>query len=281
MTAVLTICLVPAAGALGMDALPAASADPAKCQATAARDGIVDAIAAEGERYWNDGAALVSAPLHWETADWKKAAGFGLVLGGLFATDEHLNHESQVHRDAQTDSVSNFVQPMGGAGAVAISIALVGGGLLTGNSTTLESGREAIEASVLTGLLTNLVFKPVFGRERPNISNGRTKFEPFSRNYSFPSGDSTEAFSVASVIAIRSQGWVIPTIAYTTATLVALERVNRNVHFPSDVFAGAILGAATGRFLVARHNRETLDEPSAMSIDVAPTGRGLAIVVKF
>ncbi len=272
---------LPADDALGQDESAAAPSDTESAAAPAPQDGIGRAIEREGRRYWTDAGALYSAPLRWDASDWKKAAGFGLVLGGLFAVDAHWNRESQLHRSTQTDDASNFVRPMGGVGAVALSVALVGGGLVTGNSTAIDSGREAIEASVLTGLLTDLVLKPAFGRVRPNASGGATEFKPFSNNASFPSGESTEAFSVASVIATRAHGWVIPTVAYTVASLVAFERLNLNAHFPSDVFAGAILGVAAGKFLVARHDRRSLDESSTTSIDVVPTGRGLSVRVRF
>ena len=244
-------------------------------------EGIGHAIEREGRRYWTDAGALYSAPLRWDVEDWKKAAGFGLVLGGLFAVDTHWNRESQLHRNAQTDDAANFVRPMGGAGAVGLSLALLGEGLVAHNQTELDSGRDALEASVLTAFLTNLVLKPAFGRVRPNTSGGATEFKPFSSNASFPSGESTEAFSVASVIATRAHGWVIPTIAYTVASLVAFERLDLNAHFPSDVFAGAMLGLAAGKFLVVRHERQAIDTPSSTSIDVVPIGRGLAIRVRF
>jgi membrane-associated phospholipid phosphatase len=242
-------------------------------------------IELEGRRYASDGVQLFSAPLHWRAADWRRAAGVGLVLGGLFAADRHVNSEAQAHRDGTTDGISNFVQPMGGAGAFALSAALLADGLVKHDAGALETGRDALEASVITGLLTNLVLKPAFGRERPNVSGGRTDFEPLSKNYSFPSGDATEAFSVASVIAMRSHGWVIPTIAYTTASLVAFERIDKNVHFASDVFAGAVLGTVTGRFLVARHEREEEDEdhpaPGGSSFAVVSTGTGIAVRILF
>ncbi len=112
------------------------------------------------------------------------------------------------------------------------------------------------------------------------LSNGSTVFRPGSSNDSFPSGHATEAFSVASVIAMRSNGWVLPTIAYTAATLVAFDRVNDHVHFPSDVAAGAILGTAVGRFLVARHRRAQGLAPRT-TVDLVPIPGGLAARVGF
>jgi membrane-associated phospholipid phosphatase len=57
-------------------------------------------------------------------------------------------------------------------------------------------------------------------------------------------------------VAARSKGWPISVLAYTAATIVAIDRVNSRVHFTSDVVAGAFIGTAIGRFLVKRHNDE-------------------------
>jgi len=242
---------------------------------------LLDALKAEAKRYAADSAAFYTAPRRWSAADWKMAGGVTIILGGLFALDRKIDHAAQSNRSGLTNSVSGATTTFGAAGAFEISGALLAGGLVFQDANTRDMGREAIEASVITGLLTNLVLKPAFGRERPNVSNGRTDFQPASRNKSFPSGHATEAFSVASVVAMRSQGWVVPALAYTAATLVAFDRVNDRAHFSSDVFAGAILGTVTGRFLVSRHRREEEGTPSRVSFEIRPIRSGLSAHVAF
>jgi membrane-associated phospholipid phosphatase len=140
-------------------------------------------------------------------------------------------------------------------------------------------GREAIEASVFAGLITT-VLQPIFGRERPGTSDNETLFKPASNNHSFPSGHATLAFSVASVIAARSSGWFWPTLAYTTASVVAFDRVNNRAHFPSDVLAGAAIGISVGRFIVHRHERSDYDKPK-VSVSLTPIPHGLGLVARF
>ncbi len=142
-------------------------------------------------------------------------------------------------------------------------------------------GREALEAGGLSAILTNVILKPVFGRVRPDQSNGESQFHPFTHNTSFPSGHATEAFSVASVVAARSEGWVIPTLAYTAATVVALDRLNSHVHFTSDVFAGAAIGIATGKFLVRKHDREKNGEKPRVELEIVPISHGLSARARF
>jgi membrane-associated phospholipid phosphatase len=107
------------------------------------------------------------------------------------------------------------------------------------------------------------------------LAGNQTTFEPGSGNYSFSSGHATEAFAVASVIAARTSGWIVPTLAYTVASLVAFDRVNDRAHVPSDVAAGAAIGAVVGRFIVHRHER-TMEAPGPeISLTTLPHGVGL------
>ncbi len=110
---------------------------------------------------------------------------------------------------------------------------------------------------------------------------GRTVFVPGSSHDSFPSGHTTEAFAVASVIATRSKGWPIPVIAYAAAALVAMDRINTRDHFASDVVAGAFLGTTVGRFLVKRHGDEKAGVLSKAEFEIIPIRHGLAARLKM
>lgn len=63
--------------------------------------------------------------------------------------------------------------------------------------------------------------------------------------YSFPSGHSSGAFSFASVIAAR-HGWGWGGLAYATAGMIAVSRVNDDFHYLHDVLAGITIGVAYG-----------------------------------
>jgi membrane-associated phospholipid phosphatase len=122
--------------------------------------------------------------------------------------------------------------------------------------------------------------KPVFGRERPSDSGGATVFVPFSSNASFPSGHTAEAFTVATVIAMRSDGWIVPAVAYTVASLVAVSRVYQQSHFPSDTLAGAVIGNAVARFVVNRH-RPKVPASGAPQVSLVAIPGGLGVHVSY
>ncbi|WP_371526333.1 phosphatase PAP2 family protein [Streptomyces sp. NBC_01283] len=97
---------------------------------------------------------------------------------------------------------------------------------------------------------------------------------------SFPSGHSASAAAFATGVALESRGWgagVAP-----VAGAVALSRVYTGVHFPSDVLAGAALGAGAAfavRGMVP--TRDLLPPPGRPRVDAPalPGGKGLVLVV--
>ena len=241
----------------------------------------------EAGRYVADAAGIVTAPAKWDSRDWKKLAGATVILGGLFLADESIDHGIQNNRSHFTDRVSAATTSLGGGRGPELAGVLIASGILLHSPNTRDLGRDAIEAGLFTLLLNQLALTRV-GRVRPYRTDGETSFEFGSRNTSFPSGHATEAFSVASVVAMRAPGWIIPGLAYAAATVVAFDRLNDRVHFASDVFAGAVLGTVTGRWLVARHRRE--EEKGApeekntipkISFDIVPIRNGLSAQFRF
>jgi len=240
-----------------------------------------NALLDEVRRYACDGAALVTSPLHWKAQDFERFGAFAASLGILIATDEDTYRAIQERRSATTDDISKATTDFGAGYAWGISGALIAGGLLTKNPDMRDTGRDALEAAAFASLFTSIL-KPVFGRERPNQSDGQTIFHGFDNRYkSFPSGHATTAWAVASVIAMRTDGWIVPTVAYTLATMVAFDRVNDRAHFVGDVFAGAVIGLSTGRFIVGRHQREEAETKAALHVEILPIRDGIGARLTF
>ena len=127
-------------------------------------------------------------------------------------------------------------------------------------------------------IIVTPVIKLVIGRTRPSQGSDADEYKPFSSRQSFPSGHTTEAFTLASVVATRSHGWVVPTIAYGLAATVGLSRMNDRAHFASDVLAGAVIGTVVGRSVV-HHHVEPSEQASSWTVMpfAAPRGGGLAV----
>ena len=243
-----------------------------------------DALWNEIKRYGSDTAGLVVAPFHWDAQDGWRAAGAATLIGGAFAADRAVYDAFARNRSDFTDSVSKYTTWFGAGGGFAVAGGLIVTGLAVGSDDVRDMGREALETAIIAGLFTNVVIKPTAGRWRPSESDGETKFDPFSGHTSFTSGHATQAFAVASVIAMRSPGWVIPTIAYGLATVVACDRINDRAHFASDVVTAALFATATGRFIVHRHRQESAlvtEERPKTSVEVVPIADGAALRLRW
>lgn len=115
--------------------------------------------------------------------------------------------------------------------------------------TRRSTGRESVAFAALIGvesLVVNQGVKRLFGRIRPTES-GDPRY-PVRRpsTSSFPSGHASAAFFAASILTTASGKRMAP-VWYTTAAVVAVSRAYVRIHHPSDVVAGAVVGAVLGR----------------------------------
>lgn len=86
-----------------------------------------------------------------------------------------------------------------------------------------------------------VALKKLFKRQRPcDIFNNFNAFVEPSDKFSLPSGHTTAAFLMASLLANFYPE--IAGIVYLWASTVGLSRVLLGVHYPTDIIAGALLG---------------------------------------
>jgi hypothetical protein len=146
------------------------------------------------------------------------------------------------------------VTPFGGHRALEISALMILTGAGIHDDSLRDAGRDSLQSEFFAAGIVTPLLKSAFGRARPFQNQGSDSFHPFDKNFdSFPSGHATNAFAFATAVASHYDGWVVPTIVYTLASGIAVSRVNDHVHFPSDVVAGALIGHAVAKGILARH----------------------------
>ncbi|NOZ77594.1 MAG: phosphatase PAP2 family protein [Acidobacteria bacterium] len=219
-----------------------------------------------------DLADLLRRPAHMSTRDWEHL-GLGLVaVGAASSLDTQIRSRVQRHRTSRSEGFANDIRPAGEWGALAaLGVTWIVGRV--GNHPNLRATAEdGFEASIIAAGLITPALKVVVGRFRPPEGVGAGHFSPVSGHHSFPSGEATEAFAVASVVAAHTNSRWLQGAAWGLAGLVGWERIELDRHWASDVVAGALIGAEVGRWVVARHRRAASSEVSVVILPVVAPG---------
>ncbi|MDO0924891.1 diacylglycerol kinase family protein [Streptomyces sp. TG1A-8] len=133
----------------------------------------------------------------------------------------------------------------------------------------------------VASLAINTLGKRSVRRARPLLDPvplaRRLKRQPITT--SFPSGHAASAAAFATGVALESPGWgaAVAPVAFS----VAVSRVYTGVHFPSDVLAGAALGAGAAfavRGLVPTRAQVTPPARPRTAAPALPEGEGLVVV---
>ncbi len=207
--------------------------------------------------YYFDTKAILTAPARWDAQDWLVAGAVVGVAAGLYAYDQDLKEWAQKRRNGTTDDIARFAEPFGkGLYTVPALGLLYAYGYAVEDGKARETALLGVESFVISQVFTQIL-KYATHRRRPGDGPRYDRWDGpgFSgEDISFPSAETTAAFSVATVIASEYDNTIyVPVIAYGIASMTALSRINDNDHWASDVFAGAAIGYFTARFLIRLH----------------------------
>lgn len=207
-----------------------------------------------------DTGGILLAPIGWKKEEWLKAM---VILAGITmvtTADMEVKNFSQSIRSDTTEKVSWGLEKLGNGGSMLMLLGgSYGASLLIKDQKLKNTTLTAVEGLAVAAVLTTLG-KYAVHRNRPYQAGSQFEFKgPGAKGgVSFPSGHTGTIFAVATVFAESYKDTkLVPIIAYSIATLTGLSRIHDNKHWLSDVFGGAVLGYAAGKFVSNRR----LDNP--------------------
>jgi membrane-associated phospholipid phosphatase len=176
--------------------------------------------------------------------------------GILYARDEKIMSWVQ---DNKSSTLNRTVYDVKQAGILGLAATAGLGiyGFASGEEKARNTFLLSAESLIITGVFVQTL-KHTTGRHRPYTGDPSNSWSgPTTRgsHASFPSGDASSAFAIASVVASEYDNAVVPPLVYGLSTLIAAGRVYNNAHWPSDVFLGSVIGYVTGKTIVATHQK--------------------------
>lgn len=131
-------------------------------------------------------------------------------------------------------------------GSAAFTLIFTSTLVLFGRSRVKIAGIESVFALITSSIFV-IFLKGRFTRPRPYwVIDNVNSFNMNLKDYSFPSGHTTAAFSLATVLSYNFPHFIL--LFMSIALIVGLSRIYLAVHFPTDVIMGIIIGVSFGLF---------------------------------
>lgn len=198
-----------------------------------------------------------------EHQTWKVLTYAGITAALLYANDDAMNQELAREKESYAFGLTKYGRDIGNiydkpGSAYFISGlfgTLYGSGLIFKNDKLKQTTLLMAESLIFSGIL-NSSLKVIIGRERPYVNHDPFNFKPFSFDpdyMSMPSGHTSSIFAMMTVLAKQYDAWYVDIPAYTFSVCVAIQRINDDKHWSSDVFIGGTLGYLVGSYVVKRY----------------------------
>ena len=129
-------------------------------------------------------------------------------------------------------------------------------GLIAKDDRAKKISIELVQAGIYAELITHLL-KNTIGRARPYTNEGAFSYHPFSFfdiDYnSMPSGHTTSAMALSTVMSRHANKMVFKVLAYAPAAFTMFSRMYQNQHFLSDEILACGIGYFVGNWVVDLH----------------------------
>lgn len=164
------------------------------------------------------------------------------VLAQNFDIDlvKSINQNESTFKNNFFDGVSQGVTVFN----IAAPLGVLSAGLIR-HDKPLQLHAAYMAGGYLLSTLITQSTKRIVQRDRPFITYSFITKRGDGGGYSFPSGHTSAAFCTATSLSLLFPKWYVIAPAYAYAATVGYARMYEGVHYPTDVLAGAIVGAGS------------------------------------
>src|SRR5665647_330995 len=200
---------------------------------------------------------FVKQPTQWKVKDWLRVGIIAAATMAVMPFDQAIVNSTQGNQ-----RYNNSVFIVGGRvygewyaiGGLAGVFGIYG--LIAKDNRSKKISIELIQAGIYAELITH-VLKNTIGRARPYNNEGAFSYHPFSFfdvDYnSMPSGHTTSAMALSTVMSRHADKMVFKILAYAPAAFTMFSRIYQNKHFLSDEILACGIGYFVGNWVVDLH----------------------------
>lgn len=211
--------------------------------------------------YISDGWYILSSPARLDQKSAYKLSAVLIMGGMLYAFDQEIldgfrrSWENPVY--SFISQTGAYFEPMGQIEKMnPYCLAGYTIGYIFKADKLQEASIQIIESlSIAAGY--KQIIRRVVGRTRPSEHLGANYFK-FNTGESFPSGHTSNAFQVATILSYHINYLPFTVVSYGIAASIGLWRIDQNLHWASDVFLGAIYGTVVSSALLKFHEKRKL-----------------------
>lgn len=164
------------------------------------------------------------------------------IYNFLTVSDKRLLH--LINTKFKSNMLDKLIPLITNIGSAVFTLILTFLLIIFGSGKIRAAGVESFLTLFFSSICVTYL-KNKFTRPRPYwVIKELNSFNIMLKDYSFPSGHTTAAFSLATVLSINFPGFMF--LFISIALIVGFSRVYLAVHFPTDVIMGMVIGVSFG-----------------------------------